>query len=109
MNVAAGKLRNRITIRKQVESRDQYGSSTKSWQDLDDVWANFHPVSVKEFIASQQTQSQVEARVTIRYRNDVDATCRIQYRGETYVIHGVLPDPESGRAYLTMPVSRLSA
>lgn len=41
----------------------------------------------------------------MRYRDGLLPTMRILYRNKVYSIHGVLPDPDSGLEYLTLPVS----
>lgn len=106
--IAAGSLRHRITLQRPVVAVSAYGEHSTSWEAVADVWADFHPSSVREFIASQQVQSQITARVVIRFRDDVDATWRIAYRGKVYDIAGVLADPDSGREYLTLPVSEVT-
>ncbi|HDG7399279.1 phage head closure protein, partial [Klebsiella pneumoniae] len=47
----------------------------------------------------------VTTRITIRYREGVTRKHRILFRGRIYNIEGVLPDPRSGREYLTLPCS----
>jgi SPP1 family predicted phage head-tail adaptor len=106
--IPAGSLRNRITLQKPETTVSGYGERTVSWIDAFTCWADFHPLSVREFIASAQPQSQITARVVIRYRDDVDASMRIAYRGKVYNIAGVLADPDSGREYLTLPVSEVT-
>lgn len=104
--IHAGRLRHRVAIQQRVEARTLTGAVTIEWQDFaTDVPAEFKPLSVKEFLAGNQINSQVTARVTIRYRPGVTATMRIVFRGEYYNIAGVLADAESGLEYLTLPVS----
>lgn len=101
-----GKLRHRVTLQKVARVRDMAtGGWRDAWVDHDKVWAGVEPLSAREFIAAQASQSEVTARIQIRYRSDVDATMRILYRGKVYNIHGVLADPTSGLEYLTLPVS----
>jgi len=101
-----GKLRHRITLQSQGTSQDpQTGEMIPGWQDVASVWASIDPLSAREFIAAQACQSEVSARIVIRYRADVDATMRALHRGKVYNIHGVLADQKSGLEYLTLPVS----
>ena len=101
-----GKLRHRVTIQKQVKTQDALtGEMVVSWADLKQAWASLEPLSVREFIASQTTQSKVTARVTMRYDAEVNASMRIIYRGKIYNIEGVLADKKSGLEYITLPVS----
>lgn len=105
MALASGKLRHRIELQEFVEHINSFGERERYWSHVSDVWAAVEPLSAKEFIAAQQTQSQVTARITIRYRPDVKAAMRIVHRGKFYNIEGVLADPTSGYEYLTMPCS----
>lgn len=102
----AGKLRHRVMLQKLGRTRNPVtGGWTEGWVDVASAWASIEPLSAREFIAAQASQSEITARVVIRYRPDVDATMRILYRGKIYNIHGALPDVKSGLEYLTLPVS----
>lgn len=108
MTLAAGTLRHSVTLQRPVVVSSPYGERETSWQDVATVRADFHPLSAREFVAAQQLQAQVSARVVIRYRDDVDATMRLVHNGKPYDIAGVLPDPVSGREYLTLPVTAVT-
>ncbi len=106
MSLAAGKLRDRVTLQDQVQTQDpDTGEMLVAWQDVAELWANVEPLSVREFIASAAGQSEVTARITIRYRTGITASMRMLHRGKVYNIHGVLADKESGLEFLTLPVS----
>jgi SPP1 family predicted phage head-tail adaptor len=101
-----GKLRHRVTVERKVRVRDEEtGGWSEAWVEEARLWASIEPLSAREFIAAQASQSEVTARIVIRYRPDIDATMRILHRGRVYNIHGVLPDTKSGLEYLTLPVS----
>lgn len=107
----AGKLRNRIQLQQQIQGQDpKTGAAVVLvWQDWPapgkKLFASIEPLSARDFIAAQALQSQVTARIVIRYRAGVLPTMRALHRGKVYTIHGVLPDPDSGIEYLTLPVS----
>lgn len=103
--VAAGKLRHRVRIERQVTVLDSFGQQSTGWTLVAAVWAAVEPLSAREMIAASQVQSSVTARITIRYRADLLASDRIVFRGKTYNIAGVLPDAESGLEHITLPVS----
>lgn len=108
--IRAGQLRQRVTLRKPEAVKLPSGAVQTSWVDVAEVWADFVPLSVREYIAQPGVgaQSVVSARVVIRYRADVDATWRLVHRGKLYDIAGVLPDPDSGLEYLTLPVGEVA-
>lgn len=103
----AGDLRHRIQFQKLVSGMnpETHEPLPGEWVDVVKVWAAIEPLSAREFIAAQAAQSEVVGRLVIRRRNDIKAQMRGVYRGQIYNIQGVLPDPKSGREYLTLPYS----
>lgn len=106
MSLAAGRLRHWVTVQSPFYIQDPVtGDQVPAWIDFLTVWAAIEPLSAREFIASQAVQSKVTARITMRKRDDINATCRIVHNGKFYNIEGVLADPDSGLEYMTLPVS----
>lgn len=106
MAQAAGKLRHRAELQEQQVEQDLVtGEMLTTWVTIARPWAEIVPLSAREFIAASAEQSEARARITIRYRQDVNASMRIVHRGMAYNILGVLADPVSGLEYLTLPVS----
>lgn len=105
----AGLLKHRIEIQHKVTPRDpatgEYGEP--EWRLFAEVWAQVSPLSARDLIAAQASQSEAAARVVIRHREGVLPTMRIVHRGELYSIEGPpLEDPKSGLEYLTLLVSK---
>lgn len=104
--IRAGKLRHQVTLQERKTTRDpDTGDVIVAWADVATVWASVEPLSARDFIAAGVNQSQVTARITIRYRENISADMRILHRTKIYNIEGVLADKDSGREYLTLPVS----
>lgn len=101
----AGILRHRLEFQTLSVVLDTHGDQVEVWTTAFTVWGAVEPLSAREFIASQAAQSEVTARVVIRYRTGVLPTMRIPFRGKFYNIAGTLPDKDSGLEYLTIPVS----
>lgn len=104
----AGRLRHRVVIQKPVLTQDvDTGAMDTTWQDVATVWAAIEPLSVREMIAAQAEDSKVSARITIRYRNDLDHTCRLYHAAKKalYNVEGIMADKDSGLEYITVPVS----
>uniref|UniRef100_UPI00376EA4BE phage head closure protein n=1 Tax=Ectopseudomonas hydrolytica TaxID=2493633 RepID=UPI00376EA4BE len=107
MALKAGRLRHRVDIQARQDVQDpNTGDVTPTWVT---VWPNvpaaIEPLSAREFIAAQAVQSQVVARITMRYRQGLDASMRILHKSTVYDIAGLLPDKDSGLEYFTIPVS----
>lgn len=108
----AGKLRHRIVLQSRQEVRDlDTGAALEEWRDVAKVWAEVRPLSARDFIEARADQSQVTARITIRYRDDVTPLMRVVHRvrgrDHVYEIAGILHDPAAGVEYLTLPVSEV--
>lgn len=116
MSLEPGKLRHRVRIEEYANVLDTAGEPVrgpqgefiKEWQEVATVWASIEPLSAREFIQSQAVQSQVTARMLIRYRDGLDAAMRLVHiaAGKIYNPEGFLPDKVSGLEYLTIPVSQ---
>lgn len=106
MNLRAGRLRHRITIKTRVDTKDgTTGAVAVTWTEFATVMAEIVPLSAREFNQAAQMQSNLAARITIRYLGGVLPSMRIEHGSTVYNIEGVLPDPKSGREWLTLPVS----
>ncbi|NBF13087.1 phage head closure protein [Pseudomonas sp. Fl4BN1] len=103
----AGDLRHRITFQQLLPGVDPETQEPTDgvWVDVATVQAAITPLSGREFIAAKAVNSEVVGRIVIRYRADIKASMRGLSRGLIYNIQGVLPDPKSGREYLTLPYS----
>jgi SPP1 family predicted phage head-tail adaptor len=118
MSIEAGRLRHRVRIEQSVLAvdsngdviQDNNGETTSSWVEVATVWAAIEPISGREFIQSQAKQSQITARIMIRFREGVTAAMRLVHvrrnmADVVYNIHALLADKDSGLEYITMPVS----
>lgn len=102
----AGKLRHKVTIQAPGLTQDPVtGEMLAGWTDFASVFASIEPLSARDFIAAKAGQSEISARIVIRYREGILPTMRILHRSKVYAIQGVLPDAKSGLEYLTIPVS----
>jgi SPP1 family predicted phage head-tail adaptor len=102
----AGKLRHRITIERKTHLQDPTtGSLTPSWSPVaQNIHAAVEPLSGREFIAAAQTQNAISARITIRYRDGILPSMRVVHGTTVYNIIAVIPDPNTGREWLTLMV-----
>lgn len=120
MTLAAGRLRHRILIEQYVLDLDsngdviqdpESGQTFGTWTEVATVWAAIEPLSAREFIAAQATQSQIMGKIVIRHRTGLDASMRLVHmlsggvRGQVYNPAGLLADKDSGLEYITIPVS----
>lgn len=105
-----GRLRHRIKLQTSGETHDpDTGEMTGGgWADtVTGEPADIAPMSGREFVAAAALQTRVTTRITIRYRDGVNTKMRAidEATGKVYGIEAVLPDPKSGREYLTLMCS----
>lgn len=109
MTVKAGPFRHRVRLDRPTYVQDPVtGEQTLKWVAVATVWARIEPLSAREFIAAQANQSEITARIVIRYRSDVIASWRAVHMvngvaGKVYNIRGALADPDSGLEWMTLP------
>jgi SPP1 family predicted phage head-tail adaptor len=66
------------------------GESVIAWQRVADVWANVVPQSARETSEGAQIQPTTSHVVYMRYREDVKPDWRIEFKGRTLAIVGVM-------------------
>lgn len=103
----AGDFRHRITIQGlQAAQNAETGEETFAWVEAwSKVPAKFEYLEGRELLAAQAIQSEITARITIRYRPGVQATMRALYRGRVWNFAEPVPDSSSGIQALVIPVS----
>lgn len=111
----AGRLRHKIQIQELTNVEDTSGAVQNDvgelqqvWTTIATVWAEIAPLSAREMIAAQKENSEVVAKIIIRYRANINAAMRLYHAAKNnfYNIEGILSDKESGLEYLTIPVSQ---
>jgi len=100
-----GRLRHRVEIQKQRQSRDSEGGVVVAWEKVATVWAGIEPLSAREKLMADQVQSELVARIVIRYMDGIDSSMRIKHGSKVYNIAGVIADNETMMDWLTLPVS----
>lgn len=77
----AGLLRHKVTIQRAVDVQTGSGAVETVYENwLVDVWAEVLPLSPRELIAARAVQSEITAKVRIRYRPGLDARMRVYHR-----------------------------
>ncbi len=104
--VSSGKLRHLVQLQVPLKTQDPFtGAMVETWANFGTkIWADIVPSSAREFVAAGAEQSEVRGRITIRYREGVDATMRVLYLGRKYAILGRMPDAESMKGHLTLMI-----
>src|SRR5690606_16160604 len=101
--VASGVLRHKVQLQaKQITQDPVTGEMVTTWVTIAQPRAEIVPMPGPGLIAAGAGQADARGRIVIRYRDDVDASMRVVYRGKYYNILAVLPDAESGKEHITL-------
>ena len=106
MAIKAGELRHRVTVQSFVSGgRDDDGCELPSeWIDYKKIWAKITPLSTKDLLSAQAADSEITARMKVRYRTglDIDTTMRVIWKGRVFAIDSQgLDDSDTGVEYTT--------
>lgn len=87
----AGSLKHRIKFQTQVAGKDAFGGNTVSCADVCTVSASVRNLSGEEKRQAQHGGEVAVARTefTMRYRDDIDATMRLLFKGKVFNIRHV--------------------
>lgn len=85
----AGDLRHRIIIKTPgTTTLSTKGEPTVAYTTVCTVWAKILPLSTREVNLARSVGGLDTHRMTIRYRDDVDRKCIVEYGGRTYSVSG---------------------
>ena len=88
-----GQLDRRVVLQRQnpAAGRDSHGQEIEAWQTMATVWAKVDVLRGREYFAAAAVQRETSVKVRIRYRADVDSTCRVLIDGVPHNIEASLP------------------
>ncbi|MEI9600251.1 phage head closure protein [Moellerella wisconsensis] len=96
----AGRLRHRVIFQRTEMVKNEYGEREKKWTNITVTRAEVRAISGRELLSAGAEMSEVTVRVWMRYRSDINSTCRMIYRGLIYDIQSVIPDVKFTRLEL---------
>jgi SPP1 family predicted phage head-tail adaptor len=101
----AGRLRHRVDIEEPVHTQDPVtGELVPAWVAVHtNLPAAIEPLSVRDFMASQQQQTEITTNILLRFIPGLLPTMRIRHGADVYNPVGFLPDKGSGLEYVTVP------
>jgi SPP1 family predicted phage head-tail adaptor len=112
VKLLAGRLRHRIRVEQQVQTKNSFGETDVEWEELDTFWAEIRPLSARDLLASEQVASESTTVIIMRYNSAIKASMRA-----VHVINGVdgtifnlappIRDPETGLDWMSIPAIAL--
>jgi len=78
-----GQLRERVILQRNTPTTSSRGEKVDSWAAYATVWCEVLALRGREYYMAQQTNAEVQFKVSLRYRNDVTAQDRIVWGSRT--------------------------
>ena len=80
-----------VDLQEKVTQRDQFGGAKESWVSLGSVWAAVNVTGVSEDFENDAniTIAKRNARITIRWRGDLNEIMTVVYDGLRWDIEGI--------------------
>lgn len=90
MSFNAQELNQRITVQEPVGTQDPMtGEIIVTWETFAELWAKAEPAVGREFEAAAAIQAERPVKFTARWRDDLDESMRVVWRGEPYNIRSL--------------------
>ena len=86
--LAAGDLRHLVTFLQSSITSD-VGGNVETWNTYSTARAKIDPIRALDLVRTGQDTTQTFLTVSIRNRDDVNSTMRLQYQNSVYVIQGI--------------------
>jgi len=84
MAIKAGDLKHPVTLLKPVTTLGEHNRRRTEWTEAASVMADKSDVSGREFFQAHAVNAEDIVTFTIRWRDDIDSTWRVQHHGATY-------------------------
>lgn len=111
-NVNIGQLDRRISIKRAVVSKDDYGAAVVTWTTFATVWANMQDALLSRAESVTQgalKQAVNQTRFRFRYLADLDSSMRIEHNDVVYNIVGGPAEIGDRRMYQEVMAERYAA
>lgn len=84
-----GDFRRTVTIQRRTNTTSAGGQQKATWTDALTLKAAAEPGRAREFYAGAGVIAESPMLFRVRWRDDIDSTVRVVYRGVTYAVDGV--------------------
>ena len=96
---AVGALRHRLTLEGPMETADDMGGRSLTFESIAAVWSDLRALSAKHDFQAGRSEQRTTHRVTLRWRNDVKPGMRLRDGDRVFNIRAV-SDLDEGGAHL---------
>ena len=92
-------LRRRFVLENAIETPDESGGFTRTWQALEEIWGKIETLKVTDEFTASRGAMQITHRITIRWRPDITGAMRLREGARSFEIVAA-QDADPKRRYL---------
>ena len=92
----------RITWLRKSRTRDNMGGEVLSYTTVATIWAKAEPIRGREYTALQQSESELEVRFTVHFRDGFAPDDRFTWRDTTYELVSPPIDVNAKRTWIEL-------
>lgn len=104
-DIAIGDLRHKVSLQRKSLTSDGVGGSVVAWTEYATPYAKIKPKSGGEKIYLNRLNASGLSTVVMRYRDDVQESDKLVFRGDEYQIRSVINVEERDR-YTELTIER---
>jgi SPP1 family predicted phage head-tail adaptor len=106
MEMEAGELDTRLTLRIKSSKKDEYGDTQDSWQDVGTYWGSLKTITNRNANIAKGFAATVNYESKLRYCPAATNDCEVLAHGTTYYVNGVMHDPRKRWTMLFLTVEQ---
>jgi len=88
--VDIGKMRHEIVIQQKPTTKNSFGETLNTWDNVCTIWASIEPLQGREYFSAEQIQSEVTTRIRIRYIDGIKPNMRVKYGDSIFNIKSII-------------------
>jgi len=98
----AGALTRYVAFQSNTPTRNLAGEAVDAWTTYENAWVSINPLSGRELMVAQQSQSTVTHRIERRYSALVSANHHILFGTRTFEINSIVNEDEGDHKLILM-------
>ena len=76
----------RVSLQKETQTTDDFGTIASSWEEIAKVWAKIEPISFTQNFSRMKDDVEITHKISIRYRDDAKGAKKIIFNEREFEI-----------------------
>ncbi len=103
----AGRLRHQLSLQSPTFTNTSVATMVTSWGTAATIWGSIEPLRGREFYDAALINSDVKAKIIIRYTSDIAPNYKIIFGARTFLIESVINIEERNKEMQLMVIEEV--